>query len=621
MELPKEEKSALDSIEHQLYDPKKQMDDVMLHRVRDRRALELPTSWGDATPIIKGAEEEKTFSFGAKFLILSGVILIIAVSFTAWRVLSSRNVVSSANIEMSADVPSYAEGGEAISLVVTLQNKNVSTLEESNITLIYKKGTGSQDEQEKINEKRDLGMIKSGEYKRQDFQIVLYGSEAESRDLTVKLEYKVAGSNAVFCNFITTPVVLKAPPISVHVDGPSILSIGQNETYIFTVKNNSATTSVKSVLQITLPNTFTVASTNPKSSSLGTTWQIPPLLSGEEKTVSVVGTLSGTPGETLTMRGIVGSQGSTINSIGVVYASQVFDIKLRSSPLVLNISLDTDRGNSETLRYGDNTTLTINYLNNSDNPLQEVSLKLEVAGDAPTIKQIDPGAGYFDSEKQTILWDKVIVPDFATLMPHKEGVLRVSIPIVLKGINSPALKLVLTGKGTATELDDITYVFTKSWIVQGSANISAQTSYKNSPFQNTGPIPPVVNMDTTYTAHIIVSAQNALINTKVSFVLPTYVTWRGVTSDDKAILYDSKTRTVSWLLGSIPAGKIIAADISLSVRPSQSHFGKSPTITSGIVLDTDEEESKAHIRTTISSLTTNIAKEDWPDNPSRVVEK
>jgi hypothetical protein len=149
--------------------------------------------------------------------------------------------------------------------------------------------------------------------------------------------------------------------------------------------------------------------------------------------------------------------------------------------------------------------------------------------------------------------------------------------------------------------------------------VAAQTKYKNSPFQNTGPVPPHPNTDTTYTAHITVSAQNALENTKVSFVLPAYVTWRNVSTNSDTITYDARTRTVLWDIGILEADKSVIADIGLSVRPSQVHVNTMPAITGGIVLDADERESHVHLKTTISGLTTYIEGETWPTDPSLVV--
>lgn len=617
MPLPKKEDSALESLEHELYDPKAKIDGTEIHRTRATRALDLPTSWGEDAPIIVKAEEDKQFSFGTKLLMVSTVVLLIALAFTAWRVISLRNVVSAANIDMTADITPYVEGGESTPLVLTLRNRNTSPLEGASVTILYKQGNGSQDEQEKIQEKRDIGTIKTGEYKKQDFVVALYGAESETRDIVLKLEYKVG--NATFSKLVTASVILRAPPISINIDGPLTLSLGQNGAYTFTVKNNSATSSLPSVLQVIFPNSFTVESETPKPLSRSAAWAIRSLAPGEEEKIIVVGSFSGKEGEMGTIQAKIGSRGDSASSIGIVYSSQTTDVSFRASPLTITAELDSDSSAGASLKYGDSATFTIIYRNTSSQVLEDVAIKLALTGDAAVYSQINPTTGYYDSIQKIVTWDKATFPDLAVLAPNSEGVLIVVIPIVAKGNNSPTLKAVVTGSASTKTTDDIVATFTKTWAVQGNATIVAKTQYKTSPFPNTGPIPPMPNQDTTYTVNLSVSAQNALTATRASFVLPAYVTWRAVSTDPNLITYDTRTRTVSWNIGKLEAGKTVTADVGLSVKPSQSHVGQSPAITSGIVLDADEEVSRAHIRTTLSPLTTAVRNESWAVNPSVVV--
>lgn len=621
MDNNEEEKSAIDEMEQKLYDPKGKIDNNSFHHVRDRKEKELPTSWGEDMPVIKEVADQTGLSFGAKFLIGSSLLLLLVLSFTAWRVLSSGNVISDKNIDLILTIDPYIEGGEAVPLAVTLQNRNKVGLEDASLTLMYRQGSGAQDEQEKIQERRDIGDVAAGDFKKQDFNVTVYGSESEQRDMTVKLEYKVKGSNALFSKVETVQVVLKSPPISVHVDGPGLLSIGQVGTFTIDIKNNTGTTTIPSVLLVALPTNFKLESANPRSSTRGNVWQIPALEPGAVQTVTLSGSLSGSQGEVSTIRAQVGSVGGSLTEIGVVYASQIFDVKLRTSPLVLSFGFSTERGTSDSLRYGDKVTLNVNYKNTTGETLQNTEFVLKIGGEAALAKQINAPQGYYDSVTGTITWNSATVPALATLAPGDEGSFQVVIPIVTKGTNSPKLILSLTGKGASATIDDVVATLAKTWTVQGSASISAATAYKNSPFQNTGPIPPEPNVDTTYTAHIVVSAQNALTNTRVSFILPAYVTWRNVSTDSPNTIYDAKTRTVTWSIGNLVAGKTVVTDIGLSVRPSQSHVNSSPSITSGIVLDADEAESRAHLRTTISGLTTYIEGESWSVNPSVVVDR
>jgi hypothetical protein len=618
---PRNEGSAIDSIEHELYDPKKKVTDFDIHEVHTRRPLELPTSWGDDNLIISSVPVERGMSFGMKALLVSLFVLVAAGSFLAWQLISSRNIVSSANIDMTADITPYVEGGEQTPLSFTLNNKNTAPLESASLTLMYKQGSGAQDEQEKVYEKRDLGLIKAGEYKTQDFKVTLFGSESEARDIVLKLEYKVSGSNAVFNKTITQGVTLKTPPITVHIEGPETLSIGQNGEYKFTIKNNSATSSLPSILELTLPNNFTVEDQSSKPFSRTTSWAIESLKPGASKIISVTGSLKGVQGETSTIRAIVGSYGDTKASVGIVYSKEVADVKLRASPLTLAMSLENEIGIRDTVRYGDKAILTINYSNDTNTPLQDARITIRLSGEAALYKLVDPGVGYYDSEAKTITWDKASQPELGTLQPYAHGSMRVIVPTVSKGTNSPILRVTLEGVASSLGQDDIITTQAKEWVAQGSVSLQANTAYQNSPFVNTGPVPPEPNKTTTYTTHIIVSAQNALSAARVSFILPVYVTWRGVSSDQNAITYTPRTRTVTWNIGNVDASKTVTADIGLAVKPSQSHVGTSPPITSGIILDADEQGSGAHIRTTISPITTRITKENWDTDPSFVVDR
>ncbi len=614
------DEAALLSIEHELYDPKAKNHDTEVHHVKSHRSLDLPASWGQEAPLIVKTAEEKGSSFGTKLLLFATLFFLATLAFSAWRVMSQRNVVSATNIDMTPTIETYIEGGELTPLTLEIRNRNTVPLESASLTLLYKQGNGSLDEQEKKQEKKDLGTIASNDVKSLNFNVTLYGSESETRDLTLKLEYKVAGSNALFTKILQKEVILRSPPISVSIDGPDKLSIGQNGTFSFTVRNNSASTSIPTILKVQLPPNFTIDSSDPKPISRSTSWSIPKLEKGGSKTIQVTGSFDGKQGDTNTLLAKVGTQGDVPTEIGVVFASQSRDVVLRASPLVLSMNFTSGDSANEVIKYGDRAKIIIAYANGSQEAIEDVGITVSLSGDAAIYNSIDPTTGYYDSVAKTIIWNKATFPGFAVLPPNAQGELIVWVPIVARGTNSPSLKVTVAGVATSKSADDVVASVTKSFTVSGSASLVASTQYKTTSIQNSGPIPPRPNQDTTYTVNLKVSAQNALTNTKVSFTLPVYVSWRGVTSDPM-VTYDSKTRTVNWNIGHMDQGKVANADISLSVRPSQSHVGISPTITSGIVLNADEEATRIHLKSTLSALTTAVKNEVWPENPSVVVDR
>ncbi len=613
--------SALDRIENTLYDPKKKPDDFMMHQSRDKVAKELPSSWGDTTAVITPTTIKEKTSLGVKLLIVSSILLVASLSFTAWRVLSSQNVISSDNIDIALQVSPYIEGGEDTPLYVTLTNKNKVSLDVSSLTVMYKKGVSAQDEEEKVNDKKDTGSIIAGGQINQTFMVSLFGSEGESRDIIVKFDYKVPGSNAVFSKTVSTSVTMKTPPVAVSIDGPPTLSVGQEGVFSFSVKNNTASSTKENLLALTLPNSFVVTNASPKALSRSTSFVVPPLESGKIYTVTVTGAFNGTEGEVTTMKAIVGPEGTTPTAVGIVYGTQTYDVKLRTSPLLVTVSLNTDRGVSDSLRYGDIANLTIAYKNTTETLIKDIDISVALQGEAIIDKDIQPESGYYDSVKRVITWDASILPDFGTLQPQAEKTLRVRVPIVLKGNNSPKLVLAINGNGTLVTKNDIVTKVQKSYAVQGSASVQALATYKNSPAPNLGPIPPVVNTDTTYNARVIVSAQNALSDASVTFSLPVYVTWRSIVAGNLDVTYDPRSRLVTWNIGKMEAGKTITLNAGLTFKPSQSQVGQIPPLTSAVILNATEEVSRASIRTTISPITTSIAGEVWPVDEARVVDR
>ncbi|MEN9552054.1 MAG: hypothetical protein RI935_431 [Candidatus Parcubacteria bacterium] len=611
--------SPLDRIEHELYDPKNKDFNADIHRVKSTKNVDLPTSWGEDGPILV-KKEDKKFSFGLMFFLFSLITLLLVLLFTAYRVISLQNVVSAANIDTTLEITPFVEGGDTVPLVVTLRNNNKVTLEDVTLTLLYKQGSSSEDEQEKIQEKRPVGAVAKDEFKRQDFSLSLYGREGESRDITVKLEYKVPGSNATFNKIVTTDVIIETPPVSVSVKGPEVLSVGQEGTFIFTVENNSSTSSPKSVLLVTFPQSFEKASEERPPLPRTTSWEIPSIKKGEKYSFFVKGFFKGRVGEVASIVSKLGSQSDSNKVLGIVYSSTVKDVTLRKSPLDTQFSLSSTIGGDESITYADRVTVVISYKNAGSKPLENVVLRLALDGDAIIYNDVAPNKGYYDSQKKTITWDASLLPDLRILPPGGQGTLVVSMPTVTSGFNSPTLSLSLVSEALDVSDSDVTNVFSKTYAIKGSASLEARTSYANGSLNNTGPIPPVANNQTTYTVSLSISAQNAIKNAKVSFTLPFYVSWRDVYGSGQSFSYDARTRTVSFNAGALNGGETKTGEVSLAVKPSLSQRGTSPAITSAIVLEADEVLSKNRIKITFDPITTFIKGENWPTNPSLVTE-
>lgn len=614
-----DELNQIDKLENKLYDPRQKDLDVNLHTIHDHKASELPTSWGEATPVITPAQDQGGYSFGTKVLFVAIGILLVVLIFTAWRVFSGRNTVDPTSIDLTLDSRSYVEGGEVTPFSISVLNRNTIALEDAILTLSYEKGVGLQDEQAKVYERRVLGTVEPNVLKREDLTIVLYGAESDTRVISVKLEYKVAGANATFEKNANTSVVLKTPPVTLHVDGPSTLVKGQEGVFTVSLKNNTSAELLDSLVVVSLPTTFTLRTASPPSSGRGMVWNTPSLQSGATTTIKLYGSFNGEPGEVATIKASIGSRGESVNQIGVVYSQEGKGVMVTAPLLSLTMRLETDRGSASNLRYGDKAAVYITYQNKSDKVLSDAEIVAIVEGTAPVISGINSDAGYYNSFNRTVTWNSATNEELRSILPNASGEVRLFIPIVNKGTNSPRLSLTIKGTATSATKNDTATEISRSWNVEGTATFTAWTAYETSAVSNSGPIPPKVNTSTTYAVHMVASAQNALTNARVSFILPAYVTYTGVQGAGANVTYDERRRTVSWNIGTLSGGQVVSNDVQVSVRPSASHVGFTPTITSGLTFEADEVDSKAHIRTTAAALTTELTREGEGFNVSQVV--
>ena len=592
------------------------------HLKKDYVNKDVPYTWNEQNTIVSAiASEKKKFSFGIKLFLSSLILLILALSYTGYRIFSERNSVSSANIDVLLNFKPYIEGGEVAPLVIDIQNHNAISLQNATLTLTYKKGVSSQDETQEVSEKKDIGVLDKDSFVRENFNVQMFGREAEARDINIKLEYKIPGSNAVFNKIVTVSTIIKTPSVSVHIDGPDNIVAGKIASYVINVENKTSSTTLPFLISVSLPLGFNVDSITPKQNGTDLVWKIDKLYVGASTKITINGSFIGNPGENTTIHATVGASSGSSNNIETVFSSDIKDILIQTSPIKLTLVGNINGKETDTFRLGDKVYMVLNYENTSDSEIRGVEFNAHILGSAPDISGVsdDNGSGYYDSTKQLITWNKITLPSLAVISPHSEGSIRFYVPLVTKGSNSTNLRIEISGVGDMVSPKDIVSNLVKNWIVQGGVSLNAWTIYKNSPFQNSGPIPPKVNTETTYTLHLVVSAQNSLESARISFILPLYVKWKDLSSDKSNISYNSSDRSVIWNIGKIGAGSSINTDIQIGVSPSQSHVGIVPSITSGIIFEGTETESRSIIKSTLAPQTTAISGESWSIDTGTVV--
>ncbi len=600
----------VDDLEYRLNKTKVEPKEIHIHKVKDIESSYIKNSWPDE--IEHNNYEKEKNSFGVKFLIFSMAIFVCAMLYVGYLVLSSKNFASNNNINLTTDIKPYVDGGEINKINIDVENKNKTALKGAVLSISYNRGVSSESETSKISEKKEIGDLTEGSVSKQSFDVQFYGKAGEVKNLIVNLEYHLDGTNGSFSKQLEVTTVINKSPIEIEIKGPKTVNSGQIVNYDFVIKNNLQNIADSFVVKVSMPQSFKVEGTS--DSTLF--FNVDKLDVGGSITKSVSGYFEGLSGEKSSIHVDAGMPtDSNSKNISVVYFSNLTDVEIKESELKLNLNSVTERGKVDVLRFGDRLTFLINYENISNQALNDVEIVAKIKGDAPLISGVSVlDDGYFDSTNRTITWNGATRNELKNIPPGGNGLFRFEVPIIDKGENTPKLNVEINGKALNLSKTEIVTNINKEYLVQGSATLSAWTSYKNSSFKNTGPVPPQVDTETTYTLHLSAFAQNNLDDSQISFTLPIYTNWSNTVSQGNNISYNKNNRTVLWDIGHINAGSTVSSDVMVSVKPSLSHLGRSPDITGGIVFTGTETDSKARISVSVKPLTTNIGNEDWGTN-------
>lgn len=232
--------------------------------------------------------------------------------------------------------------------------------------------------------------------------------------------------------------------------------------------------------------------------------------------------------------------------------------------------LDGDYGQEHVSTAGENIRGDILWSNNLLTRLSDVKVVVKLNGIVLDKSSVSPVSGFYKSSDNTITWDKDNSSQLELIGPTTNGDLSFSFSphslatISNLGIENPEINIdiVATGNKLSDEaVEKITTTISKKIKIRTDLLLTARSLYSVGKFTNSGPIPPQVDKETTYT--IVLTATNTsndIEKAKVRASLPSYVRWLGVSSpSSEDISFSQVGGEVIWNIGTIEAGKGISS--------------------------------------------------------------
>ena len=618
-----EGKDALSRMQDKLYS-RKSTSDVHPRQGLSREPLIKGEAWtaNFETPLTQEPMAPKTnTSFSLKTLFIGSLLFfVVALGVAAYTFIYGGNTVSSSNINLTVLGPSLIDGGKEASFQITIENKNAIELTLADLVVDYPDGTRSATNltESLTSERISIGSIAPGQSMKQTVRAVLFGSEGSSNTIRATLEYRVEGSNAVFVKEAKTELVIGSSPVSVVVKGPDEAVSGQPISFEISVRSNSQAPIKNVSLEGQYPFGFSVTGTSPETSVGNSMWRLGDLKPGEEKIVKIEGILDGQDNEERIFRFLSGSVDDVTDAhISVPYLSVPHALTIKRPFVGADMAINGDTSKTVSVGAGATVQGRITWTNNLDVAIGDLEIQAKISGSALDKASVTPSRGFYRSLDSTIIWSKDEDPAFATIAPGAQGTVEFTFsPKASAGVN-PQIDIEISVKAkrpsTGNVPEEITSAFSRTVKVGSALSLSAASKHFTGPITNSGPMPPKVDQETTYT--IVLTAKNpsnTISNAKVTASLPSYVVFRGgVVPPSASVVYDERTRSLVWTVGELKAGTGYSlpaqtATFKVGLTPSLSQVNSRPALMSSATLTGDDRFTGVKATATAEGPTTDI---------------
>ena len=571
-----------------------------------------------AARIAHGAE--KRHSFAKKLLTISTVLFVISIGVVGFVYLGGGNLISSKNVDIQIVGPLSVDGGRILTFDIEVINQNNTNLQGVTLKIEYPSGLRaiSDVNKELTSGSFNLGEIKSGERSRQKIESFIFGKKEEVKDFKITVEYRIKNSSALFYKEKTHQVTIDSAPVIVNATYSK--EVNSNQEIVFNVEaaSNSSETIGDFLLNVEYPFGFSFKNASPAPAFGNNTWKIF-LKSGEKQNVSIRGIIAGQDNEERIFKVNVGTESSDDErKIGVLFMSSNESILVKKPFIGVNLVLDGAIGDY-VLKGSGGVNANLEITNNTLETVFNGVVEATFSGAAFSKNGVLPSSGgFFRSIDNTILWDKRAIEGLDEIEPGEGLIMNFRFtPLSYQSMPSGALpeiklKVKVTGERILSSgaVENIESVEERTIKLATNLTLAPKIVRSQGNIENSGPIPPQADKETTYTVVWPLSNTfNTANNVEVKATLPSYVKWTNIknpTTED--IIFNPDTHEVIWRLNQIVAGagyKSAAkeAQFQISFLPSVSQIGQAPELVGPVSIRGIDKATGVTISSSAPALT------------------
>ncbi|MCK4386699.1 MAG: hypothetical protein KAV41_01275 [Candidatus Pacebacteria bacterium] len=631
--VQKNKRSGIERLKKSLYKRKKQGLRKKIIGLRSRK-FQIGENWEKQPAADKKIEQFKKkpkekMSFFNKLLVFSVCFFLVSLGVAVYVFYGGVNIISTENVDISINGPSAIGGGEELAFQVTIQNNNSLDLELADLIIEYPKGVLSTDGSftELTQVRKSLGTIPAGGSVTSLFKSSLFGCDNDQKDIIVTIEYRAQGSNAIFFKERKYEVLIDSAPVGLTVNFPTEVTAGQEFEFSVDIFSNSNNLVKDFLVRADFPFGFDFKGSNLKPIYKDNVWELGDLPPNFRRTLKITGVLEGQDEEERFFRFSGGARDkANENEIRAVLIAAEQSIFIKKALIGLELVLNGDYGPEYITASGKNIRADILWSNNLPVRLIDGKVTVRLNGLVLNQSSVSSPQGFYSSIDNTILWDKKNSPQLELLNPGTSGNFSFSFSpralsfISNSGLKNPEIAIEVTASGNRLSDNDsvekVSAVLVKKVKINSDLLLTARTLYSAGSFENSGPIPPRADKETTYTIiWTVTNTANDISDARVQAFLPSYVRWLGVSNpSSENISFNQVGGEIIWEVGNVQTGKGIATaakEVSFQVAllPSLSQVGYEPVLADDIYVSGRDNWTGEPLKYAVRPVTTRFSTE------------
>jgi hypothetical protein len=580
---------------------------------------------------IKEQEEkkEKRKKILKKALIVLGALALVA-GIISLALYIRKSAFTEQQVKVSISGPEKVKSGESVSFDIDYQNLNRASLAGAVLYINYSEnfkpsGNLQFESEGSSTSKFNIGNIAGKTNGKVTIQGKFFGASDALVYFEVKLNYKPSTFNSTFEAKANSSVFISSSPLTIEVSGPLNEASGNAVSYVVKYQNTGQEDFNDLKLKADFPDGFSFSSSDPLAAQGNNIWYVGTLAAGQSGQVKVTGTVAGARDEQKTTKFSIGEIGS--DNAFISYGEAASTVKIIGSPIVLKEAIN---GKSEdvSVSAGDTVSFKIGYQNTGSIGLRDVVFSVEANSPILDYSRInEQGAkGEFDGDKKIITWKSSEIPDFKMLSPGAQGEIDFSIPVKdVIPVSGPKDKNFSFSAVARMDSPDIpTPEGSNKVVASNSVNVklnskllaSLQGFFNDADIVNSGPIPPKVGQETTFTLHLkIANVSNDVTDAKVAMTLAPGVKWKNnFLPKDTSMSYSDRTNELDWNVGSLAAGTGVITDpkeviFQLGVTPTLNQVSDFAPLVSQTVFSAKDSFTNQPLELKIGAKDTNLPED------------